>query len=189
MYHQPKYYCKRCIKSAVVYSKESACVLTPSDYIMYQHHVCSQATELQIKHKQKAFRFLFMYPNEANIVWQIVQRDNHRHDRGVLPLSAGFKPERLGSQRCFKWQNTQSNWQCTKNGAEFQCHLEKPAVTRIRTGVAAATTQSTNHYTITARYHSATGGAAWGATEYHSALSALNFSFTYMTLSKEYTVF
>ena len=28
---------------------------------------------------------------------------------------------------------------------------EKPAVTRIRTGVAAATTQSTNLYTITAR--------------------------------------
>ncbi len=76
-------------------------------------------------------------------------------------------------------------WQ---HGAEFQCHLEKPAVTRIRTGVAAATTQSTNHYTITAHYHSATGGAAWGATEYQAALSALNFSFTYMTLFKEYTV-
>ena len=28
----------------------------------------------------------------------------------------------------------------------------KPAVTRIRTGVAAATTQSTNHYTITANH-------------------------------------
>ncbi|KAF0041739.1 hypothetical protein F2P81_005271 [Scophthalmus maximus] len=30
--------------------------------------------------------------------------------------------------------------------------FQKHAVTRIRTGVAAATTQSTNHYTITARY-------------------------------------
>ncbi len=44
----------------------------------------------------------------------------------------------------------------------FNTLIEKPAVTRIRTGVAAATTQSTNHYTITARYHSAPGGAAWG---------------------------
>ena len=31
------------------------------------------------------------------------------------------------------------------------------AVTRIRTGVAAATTQSTNHYTITASYQGAGG--------------------------------
>ncbi|KAL7856401.1 hypothetical protein AOLI_G00200050 [Acnodon oligacanthus] len=31
---------------------------------------------------------------------------------------------------------------------------QKAAVTRIRTGVAAATTQSTNHYTITASHHS-----------------------------------
>ena len=31
------------------------------------------------------------------------------------------------------------------------------AVTRIRTGVAAATTQSTNHYTITASYRGAGG--------------------------------
>ena len=30
--------------------------------------------------------------------------------------------------------------------------VENIAVTRIRTGVAAATTQSTNHYTITARH-------------------------------------
>ncbi len=32
------------------------------------------------------------------------------------------------------------------------------AVTRIRTGVAAATTQSTNHYTITASYLAAARG-------------------------------
>ena len=34
------------------------------------------------------------------------------------------------------------------------------AVTRIRTGVAAATTQSTNHYTITASYRGP-GGFLW----------------------------
>ena len=34
----------------------------------------------------------------------------------------------------------------------LQNEYEKTAVTRIRTGVAAATTQSTNHYTITARH-------------------------------------
>ncbi len=55
----------------------------------------------------------------------------------------------------------------------FNTSPEKAAVTRIRTGVAAATTQSTNHYTITARYHSATVGAACGASEYQAAFSSL----------------
>lgn len=38
--------------------------------------------------------------------------------------------------------------------------LKRYAVTRIRTGVAAATTQSTNHYTITAR-HLCVEGRDW----------------------------
>ncbi len=62
-------------------------------------------------------------------------------------------------------------WQ---HGSEFQYQSEKAAVTRIRTGVAAATTQSTNHYTITARYHSANVGAACGASEYQAASSSLD---------------
>ncbi len=39
---------------------------------------------------------------------------------------------------------------------------QKSAVTRIRTGVAAATTQSTNHYTITARHCLTTAKRASG---------------------------
>lgn len=39
----------------------------------------------------------------------------------------------------------------TEVAVDITLHLaHKDAVTRIRTGVAAATTQSTNHYTITA---------------------------------------
>ncbi len=45
-----------------------------------------------------------MYPNEANLVCQIVQRHNQRHDRGILPLSAGFKPQSLGSQSSFQME-------------------------------------------------------------------------------------
>ena len=41
-----------------------------------------------------------------------------------------------------------SPWQCCKNSAVLMSNAT-PAVTRIRTKVAAATTQSTNHYTIT----------------------------------------
>ncbi len=82
-----------------------------------------------------------MYANEANLVCQIVQRHNQRHDRGILPLSAGFKPESLGSQSSFQMEKRSENFrdlQCLKmrqkdgwqRGAEFQCHPEKPAVTR-----------------------------------------------------------
>ncbi len=69
----------------------------------------------------KEFRFLFIYPNEANLVWQIVQRHNQRHGRGILPLSAGFKPESLGSQSLFQMEKHSEHfrdWRCLKNGAE-----------------------------------------------------------------------
>lgn len=45
-----------------------------------------------------------------------------------------------------------------------------PAVTRIRTGVVAATTQSTNHYTITANYREAcVGFVSWALRATHTA--------------------
>ncbi len=62
-----------------------------------------------------------MYPNEANLVCQIVQRHNQKHDRGILPLSAGFKPESLGSQSSFQMEKRSENFrdlQCLKNAAE-----------------------------------------------------------------------
>ncbi|KAL1254250.1 hypothetical protein QQF64_016479 [Cirrhinus molitorella] len=46
------------------------------------------------------------------------------------------------------------------------------AVTRIRTGVAAATTQSTNHYTITARHWFTASGAGRPNTKRASSVSA-----------------
>ncbi len=93
-----------------------------------------------------------MYPNEANLVCQIVQRHNQRHDRGILPLSAGFKPQSLGSQSSFQMEKSSEHFrhlQVSKKPGRrtggnmelnFNASPEKPAVTRIRTGVAAATT-------------------------------------------------
>ncbi|KAL1254267.1 hypothetical protein QQF64_016496 [Cirrhinus molitorella] len=49
------------------------------------------------------------------------------------------------------------------------------AVTRIRTGVAAATTQSTNHYTITARHWFTAGGAGRPNTKRASGVSAFGW--------------
>ncbi|KAL1254238.1 hypothetical protein QQF64_016467 [Cirrhinus molitorella] len=49
------------------------------------------------------------------------------------------------------------------------------AVTRIRTGVAAATTQSTNHYTITARHWFTAGGAGRPNTKRASRVSAFGW--------------
>ena len=46
-----------------------------------------------------------------------------------------------------------------KSRVPLPCHCCHNAVTRIRTEVAAATTQSTNHYTITARYRRPVKGA------------------------------
>ncbi|KAL1277043.1 hypothetical protein QQF64_023716 [Cirrhinus molitorella] len=50
---------------------------------------------------------------------------------------------------------------------------EKDAVTRIRTGVAAATTQSTNHYTITARHSAGPARETSGVLEYTGSLACL----------------
>ena len=54
-----------------------------------------------------------------------------------------------------------------------------PAVTRIRTGVAAATTQSTDHYTITASYRS--DGKKRGAACTIANTGAISFLFDVTT--------
>ena len=51
---------------------------------------------------------------------------------------------------------------------------KSPAVTRIRTGVAAATTQSTNHYTITAHHWLSPVGDSYLSTKGQCLVCPMN---------------